>query len=136
MRDDIKNRLICAARQFRHNGDNSPDVFNPRDGFVIAYDRGEVDELVGDLLNEVSLSGWVRCSDQLPKPFGRSRKNRAGILVRFNDGRISHLLQVSDYLINIMKNGPRQPLKFESPTPPRITHWMPLSQPDTNAIHE
>ena len=53
MREDIKNRLTCAARQFRHNSDNSPDVFNPRDGFVIAYDREEVDELIGDLLSEM-----------------------------------------------------------------------------------
>ena len=53
MREDIKNRLTCAARQFRHNSDNSLYVSNPRDGFVIAYDRGEVDELIGDLLSEL-----------------------------------------------------------------------------------
>ena len=53
MREDIKNRLTGAVRQFRHNSDNSPDTHNPREGFVFGYDRGEVDELVGDLLGEL-----------------------------------------------------------------------------------
>ena len=36
--------LKCqATRQFRHNTDNSPDVFKPEDGFVIAYDKGLID---------------------------------------------------------------------------------------------
>lgn len=49
MREYVKNRLICAARQFRHNTDNSPDLCNPREGFAIAYDKEEVDELVEEL---------------------------------------------------------------------------------------
>lgn len=53
MREDIKNRLTGAVRQFRHNSDNSPDTHNPREGFVFGYDREEVDELVGDLLGEL-----------------------------------------------------------------------------------
>lgn len=53
MREDIKNRLTGAVRQFRHNSDNSPDTHNPREGFVFGYDRGEVDKLVGDLLGQL-----------------------------------------------------------------------------------
>ena len=53
MREDIKNRLTGAVRQFRHNSDNSPDAHNPREGFVFGYDRGEVYELIGDLLSEL-----------------------------------------------------------------------------------
>ena len=53
MREDIKNRLTGAVRQFRHNSDNSPDTHNPREGFVFGYDREEVDELIGDLLSEL-----------------------------------------------------------------------------------
>lgn len=33
-----------ATRQFRHNDDNSPDVFSPKDGFVFAYDMGIIDD--------------------------------------------------------------------------------------------
>lgn len=53
MSDEIKNRLICAARQFRHNSDNSPDIFNPKEGFVVAYDKDEIDDLVSGLQSEV-----------------------------------------------------------------------------------
>lgn len=45
----IKNRLICALRQFRHNSDNSPDVFNPKEGFVAAYDKDEIDKIIAEL---------------------------------------------------------------------------------------
>lgn len=70
MREDIKNRLIGATRQFRHNSDNSPDTHKPREGFVFGYDRGEVDELVGDLLGELEAAraqqGQGRDSDEAP----------------------------------------------------------------------
>ena len=34
--------LQCAIRQYRHNDDNSPDVFNPEQGFAIGYDYERV----------------------------------------------------------------------------------------------
>lgn len=39
LRHDIK----CANRQYRHNGDNSPNVFEPEQGFVMAYDIDAVE---------------------------------------------------------------------------------------------
>jgi hypothetical protein len=38
-----------ATRQFRHNDDNSPDVFNPEGGFVFAYDRDVIDKGLAEL---------------------------------------------------------------------------------------
>ena len=42
----MSNRLHNAIRQFRHNDDNSPDVFHPEKGFVVAYDKDIVDKYV------------------------------------------------------------------------------------------
>lgn len=49
----LKNK---ATRQFRHNNDNSPNVFRPEGGFVIAYDRGIIDKvfLVLEEINEMA----------------------------------------------------------------------------------
>lgn len=49
MREQIKNRLVGALRQFRHNTDNSGSLVNPEQGFVTAYDKREVDTLVSDM---------------------------------------------------------------------------------------
>lgn len=57
----LKNQ---ATRQFRHNDDNSPDIFNPKDGVVIAYDKDVIDKGLEELetkLEEVtrnSNSNW------------------------------------------------------------------------------
>ena len=40
---DIKGLKNIATRQYRHNTDNSPDMFNPQEGFVIAYDKEAID---------------------------------------------------------------------------------------------
>lgn len=44
-----KERLWSAQRQYRHNNDNSPDLYNPDKGFVCAYDPEVVDQLVAEL---------------------------------------------------------------------------------------
>jgi len=38
-----------ATRQFRHNDDNSPDMFKPVSGFVIAYDKEVIDKGLKEL---------------------------------------------------------------------------------------
>lgn len=69
--EGIKTRLICALRQYRHNSDNSPDLFNPRDGFVCAYDKDEVDKIIAELTTPTTAATpeaeWVKCADRLPR---------------------------------------------------------------------
>lgn len=38
--------LWPAIRQYRHNNDNSPSLFDPREGFVMAFAEEETIELV------------------------------------------------------------------------------------------
>lgn len=42
--NEIERLKIQATRQYRHNDDNSPDQFSPRQGFVIAYDKDIIDK--------------------------------------------------------------------------------------------
>lgn len=44
---ELNNRAI---RQYRHNDDNSPDILNPEQGFVIAYDEKETKKVMGEFL--------------------------------------------------------------------------------------
>lgn len=87
MRDDIKNRLTCAARQFRHNSDNSPDIHKPREGFVFGYDREEVDELIGDLLGELEAARAQQSGEgrepAIPFVLGNVYQTASGEWVRF-----------------------------------------------------
>ena len=48
MSDEQKTPEILwpALRQYRHNTDNSPDLFNPKDGFVCAFDYDETLKVV------------------------------------------------------------------------------------------
>lgn len=46
MREQTKQKLIGAMRQYRHNTDNSGSISNPEKGFVSAYDRDEIHDLV------------------------------------------------------------------------------------------
>lgn len=46
---ELLEKLKVSARQYRHNNDNSPSITDPDGGFVIAYDR----EAVEDLINQV-----------------------------------------------------------------------------------
>lgn len=57
MREQIKNRLVGALRQFRHNTDNSGSLANPEQGFVTAYDKREVDTLVSDMEANLPFNG-------------------------------------------------------------------------------
>ncbi|GGE75603.1 hypothetical protein GCM10011533_29960 [Streptosporangium jomthongense] len=70
--------------------------------------------------------GWVRCEDRLPEPRRASRKAPNGILVKHESGRVTHFREVSESLVNYMRNGPRKPTKFEQPVSERITEWMDL----------
>ena len=47
--DRIDEELTSALRQFRHNIDNSKSFFNPKMGFVVAYDKAQIDHLIGGL---------------------------------------------------------------------------------------
>ena len=47
--DRIDEELTSALRQFRHNIDNSRSFFSPEMGFVIAYDKAQIDHLIGGL---------------------------------------------------------------------------------------
>lgn len=47
--DKIEILTHKATRQFRHNDDNSPDLFKPEQGFVIAYDREVIDGGLAEL---------------------------------------------------------------------------------------
>lgn len=69
---------------------------------------------------------WIRCEDRLPEPRSVSRTSQNGILVKFDSGRITQFREVSETLISNMRNGPRRPMKFESPSPARIVEWMDL----------
>lgn len=69
---------------------------------------------------------WIKCSDRLPKIEPRRRKSKNGILVMYSDGDIVHFKEVTPGLYASMKNGPRMPLKYETPTPPQIVQWMKL----------
>lgn len=71
---------------------------------------------------------WVKCSQRLPKPRSVSRTAKNGILVKFDNGRITQFREVSETLISNMRNGPRQPMKFESPNPAGIVEWMDLDE--------
>ena len=78
---------------------------------------------------------WVKCSDRLPDITRKiSRKNRNGILVRFDNGMITQFREVTELLVNNMRNGPRQPTKFETPAPARMTHWMEIHSPFQGAV--
>lgn len=123
-----KEKLTEALRQFRHNSDNTGSADKPEQGFVFGYDKAIVDDLVAMLVAAAG-GNWIACTDRLPEPFRHSRTNKAGILIRFSNGRVSQFLDVGEQMISLMKNGPRKPLKFESPEPARITHWMPIPAP-------
>ena len=123
-----KEKLTEALRQFRHNSDNTGSADKPAQGFVFGYDKAIVDDLVV-MLEAAARGNWIKCTDRLPEPFRHSRTNKAGILIRFSNGRVSQFLDVGEQMISLMKNGPRKPLKFESPEPARITHWMPIPTP-------
>lgn len=69
---------------------------------------------------------WIRCTEQLPNIAPRRRKNKNGILVMFDDGEIVHYREVTRELLRFIELGPRPPLKYEDPMPPRIILWAPL----------
>lgn len=48
----VRNRLVSALRQYRHNNDNSPDMFNPEQGFTFGYDVVEVDKIINEMLGQ------------------------------------------------------------------------------------
>lgn len=70
--------------------------------------------------------GWVRCEDRLPEPRRQSRKTPNGILAKHESGRITQFRDVTETLLQYMRNGPRKPTKFEQPVSERITEWMDL----------
>jgi hypothetical protein len=70
--------------------------------------------------------GWVRCEDRLPEPRRASRKAPNGILARHESGRITQFRDVTETLLQYMRNGPRKPTKFEQTVGERITEWMDL----------
>ena len=72
---------------------------------------------------------WVRCSERLPEPRDSGRKTPNGILIKFDTGRITQIHDVTEALVARMKNGPRQPAKFEAPALPRIIEWLDLDSP-------
>ena len=47
--DKFELLQAVATRQFRHNDDNSPDMFEPVGGFVIAYDKDVIDKGLKEL---------------------------------------------------------------------------------------
>ncbi|PHS48664.1 MAG: hypothetical protein COB05_05340 [Marinobacter sp.] len=69
---------------------------------------------------------WISVKDRLPEIRTVTRKTPNGILVRFDNGKIRHSNDVTELLVNNMRNGPRQPTKYEAPAPARITHWLDL----------
>jgi hypothetical protein len=73
---------------------------------------------------------WIPVQFCLPKLRTVTRKTPNGILVRFNNGNIRHLWEVTETLLHNMRNGPRQPKKFEAQAPARITHWLDLDEPE------
>ena len=75
---------------------------------------------------ELGLLPWISVKDSLPEIRTATRKTPNGILVRFDNGRILHSSDVTELRINRMRNGPRQPNKYEAPAPARITHWLDL----------
>jgi hypothetical protein len=48
--DWVQHELDRATRQYRHNDDNSPNLFTPAQGFVIAYDPAVIDPLIRQAL--------------------------------------------------------------------------------------
>lgn len=89
-----------------------------------------VRQLVGrvEKAEAVPMPRWVKCSERLPELRMMSRKAPNGILVKFNNGRIVHLRDVTETLVSIMKFGPRQPKKFEAPSQPRVVEWLDLDE--------
>lgn len=126
------------------------EYFSERDMFLMkeALNAGQYYESLGAWLDEVISDGghivaqhlahdanqigggWVKCSDALPEQAPKTRNNRHGILVRFDDGRIERFNEVTEFLVNFMRNGPRLPMKFETPVPARATHWMEITPPE------
>jgi len=43
-----------ATRQYRHNSDNSSDLFRPKEGFVIAYDKDVMDNGLAELASRIT----------------------------------------------------------------------------------
>lgn len=75
---------------------------------------------------ELGVLPWVSVKDRVPTVRGVTRKTPNGILIKFNNGNIRHSNDVTELLVNNMRNGPRQPTKYEAPAPARITHWLDL----------
>lgn len=53
----LRYQIRCANRQYRHNNDNSPDLFSPRDGFVVAYSNEAVESALNEF--EMHMAGKV-----------------------------------------------------------------------------
>jgi len=54
--DKFELLQAVATRQFRHNDDNSPDMFEPVGGFVIAYDKEVIDKGLKELRAQLDAS--------------------------------------------------------------------------------
>ena len=67
---------------------------------------------------------WISVEDRLPAVQRRTRRNRNGVLIMHDNGNVSHITEVTEALIAYMKNGPRQPTKFEASKPARILFWL------------
>jgi len=82
MTKTIEECLQGALRQYRHNNDNSPSLSGPLGGFVVAYDKDEIDDLVDKYsLNRFSL-GEMYVDDCL-KP---QQKQTQGAWTRIDEG--------------------------------------------------
>lgn len=108
-------------------------TMGPNDFQIITEDDERLEEIVDAALSALStaphMDKWIKCSNRLPEPSKKTRNNRHGILVQFDNGNIVRFEEVTETLVTTMRNGPRQPLKYEAPTPARATHWMEIKAP-------
>ena len=51
----LRQNIRQSGKQYRHNADNSPSIFNPNEGFTYAYDMNLVEEALDNF--EASIQG-------------------------------------------------------------------------------